>query len=237
MSVEPTSLAVTATSARALLVDAGRARARAEQCGVEAFQHYLAVRSAVAAARERSFTAVERLKQTQQLIERTRRRLVEGTERSAGRQRGDGNSFGIAPVALTAEDHRDIHPDTVRRAVAFIDGNAHQDLTVADIAAAINVSVRTVQAAFRRHLEITPTGYLRRVRLAHAHADLVLAGPGSTVSDIAARWGFFQPGRFAASYRTLYGCAPRETLLRRGHDSACVVCRLPSVLTGSQKAA
>ncbi|MGN5382482.1 helix-turn-helix domain-containing protein [Streptomyces lasalocidi] len=56
--------------------------------------------------------------------------------------------------------------------------------------------------------------YLRRVRLAHAHRDLLAADPhsGATVGGVAARWGFAHPGRFAALYRTVYGISPAETL-------------------------
>ncbi|MFG2603554.1 helix-turn-helix domain-containing protein [Streptomyces sp. NPDC048514] len=60
----------------------------------------------------------------------------------------------------------------------------------------------------------TPLAHLRRVRLAHAHHDLVAADPGTgiTVTAIAARWGFHHPGRFAAVYREAYRRSPHETL-------------------------
>lgn len=123
-----------------------------------------------------------------------------------------------ATTEPTGADRRDAHSDTLRRAVAYIDEHADQDLSVADIAAAVHVSVRTVQVAFRRHLDTTPMGYLRRVRLSHAHADLVAADPSGTVTvtAVAARWGFFQLGRFAAAYRAAYGCSPHQTLVQRG---------------------
>ncbi|GAA2254970.1 hypothetical protein GCM10010145_23770 [Streptomyces ruber] len=118
----------------------------------------------------------------------------------------------------TAGDRNDAHPATLRRAVAYIDEHAHTDLCVADIAAAVHVSIRTLQCAFRRHLDTTPMRYLRRVRLAHAHAELLAADPttGVTVTAVANRWGFFQPGRFAAAHRAAYGTTPHETLLHRG---------------------
>lgn len=80
----------------------------------------------------------------------------------------------------------------MRRAVAFIEENAHLDITVADIAAAVCVTTRAVQLAFQRHLDTTPTAYLRRARLARAHADLTRASPGDglTVTAVAYRWGF-----------------------------------------------
>jgi AraC-like DNA-binding protein len=113
----------------------------------------------------------------------------------------------------TMKDRRDAHPDTLRRAVAFVDENAHTGITAADIAAAANVTIRAVQLAFRRHLDMTPLEYLRRVRLDHAHRDLIAADPASqTVTAIACRWGFPSPGRFASLYRRAYGVAPSHTL-------------------------
>lgn len=111
-------------------------------------------------------------------------------------------------------DRRDAHPRTVRRAVAFIESDAHRDITVADIAAAAHVTIRALQYAFRRHLGTTPTELLRRVRLDHAHRELLAADPttGLTVTEVAARWGFLHPGRFAHYYRAAYGRSPLGTL-------------------------
>jgi AraC-like DNA-binding protein len=59
-------------------------------------------------------------------------------------------------------------------------------------------------------------GYVRLVRLRQAHLDLLAADPttGTTVTQVAARWGFFHPGRFARYYREIYGASPYQTLLR-----------------------
>ncbi|GKQ35311.1 hypothetical protein ALMP_18560 [Streptomyces sp. A012304] len=114
----------------------------------------------------------------------------------------------------TATDRKDAHPATLRLALSYIDDHAHEPLTVADIAAAAHVTVRALQYAFRRHLDTTPLAHLRRVRLSHAHAELLAANPldGTTVTEVAARWGFLHPGRFAALYRRAYGRPPHRTL-------------------------
>jgi AraC-like DNA-binding protein len=59
-------------------------------------------------------------------------------------------------------------------------------------------------------------GYLRLVRLREAHLELLAADPagGATVTGVAARWGFFHPGRFAHYYREVHGCSPYRTLSR-----------------------
>lgn len=119
-----------------------------------------------------------------------------------------------ALTSPTSADRHDSHPATLRRAITFIDDNAHTGITVADIAAAAHVTIRAIQLAFRRHLDITPTEYLRRVRLDHAHRELVEAAPGAqaTVTAIAYHWGFASPSRFAAVYRQAYGVTPSHTL-------------------------
>ncbi|MCI3241185.1 helix-turn-helix transcriptional regulator [Streptomyces spinosisporus] len=111
-------------------------------------------------------------------------------------------------------DSRDGHPAVLRRALAHIDDHADEPVTVAEIAAAAHVTVRALQYAFRRHLDTTPLAHLRRVRLALAHRDLVAADPTTdvTVTEIAARWGFHHPGRFASLYRETYHHAPHRTL-------------------------
>ena len=100
----------------------------------------------------------------------------------------------------------------MRRAITFIDEHAHQDIAGTEIAAAAGVTVRAVQLAFRRHLDTTPLGYLRRVRLDHAHRQLAAADPRhESVTAVAYRWGF-SSSRFAAYYRQAYGVLPSQTL-------------------------
>jgi AraC-like DNA-binding protein len=105
-------------------------------------------------------------------------------------------------------------PAVIRRAVAFVDANAHRDIGVAEIAEAARLGVRGLQVAFRRHRDQTPLEYLRQVRMEQARRELEGAEPGTTVAEVAARWGFSHPGRFAAEYRRLFGRHPSEALRR-----------------------
>jgi transcriptional regulator GlxA family with amidase domain len=122
------------------------------------------------------------------------------------------HGYGMEPPE-TVEIRHDAHPSTVRRAVSFIESHPDLDLSIADIARAASVSPRAVQLAFRRHLDTTPTAYLRRVRLEQAHQELcdATAGDGVTVTAVAARWGF-TPSRFTEHYRGAYGQLPSQTL-------------------------
>jgi AraC-like DNA-binding protein len=55
--------------------------------------------------------------------------------------------------------------------------------------------------------------YLRQVRMARAHEELLAADPElTTASAIARKWGFGHYGRFAAEYARRFCRKPSETL-------------------------
>jgi AraC-like DNA-binding protein len=119
----------------------------------------------------------------------------------------------VSDDSTTARDLRDATRATVWQAQRIIHDRAHDDLSLADIADECGVTPRTLQYAFRRHLDCTPNTYLRQVRLDLVH-QLLNAGSVATVGDAAARLGFFNPGRFAADYRQVFGENPGQTLAR-----------------------
>jgi AraC-like DNA-binding protein len=105
-------------------------------------------------------------------------------------------------------------PPALRRAVAYIDGHAHEPVTLTQVAEASGASAQELRHAFARHYSVTPSGYLRRVRLERAHAELRAADPrqGITVAGIARTWGWASPSQFAAAYRRRFGVPPGSTL-------------------------
>ncbi|WP_163789807.1 AraC family transcriptional regulator [Mycobacterium stomatepiae] len=107
-----------------------------------------------------------------------------------------------------------VRSPAVRRAIAYLEDCAAEDIRIRDVAAAARVSTRTLQQAFRQHLDTTPMAYLKSIRLARAHTDLRRAsvGEGVTVAAVAYRWGFANLGRFAADYRREFGRSPSEVL-------------------------
>ncbi|AQT81569.1 hypothetical protein B1R94_23410 [Mycolicibacterium litorale] len=117
-----------------------------------------------------------------------------------------------------ADAERAERPDPVsspllRRAIDYIHANSARDISMADIANAVSVTPRAVQYMFRRQLDTTPMGYLRRIRLERARHDLLAADPTrDTVAAIALRWGFAHTGRFSQIYRGEFGESPSATL-------------------------
>jgi transcriptional regulator GlxA family with amidase domain len=68
-----------------------------------------------------------------------------------------------------------------------------------------------------RHMGMSPMTYLRQVRLRRAHHELLGSDPSvETVASIAKRWGYTNPGRFAAAHAARYGETPAATLRRAG---------------------
>ncbi|MER7397515.1 AraC family transcriptional regulator [Streptomyces sp. NPDC000151] len=101
-------------------------------------------------------------------------------------------------------------PRPVKRAVDAMQADPAHPFTVLELARIAGVAPRSLQAGFKQHLETTPMAYLRRLRMECAHRDLVAAGPGVSVTEVAGRWGFTHLGRFAAAYRARYGRLPSQ---------------------------
>jgi AraC-like DNA-binding protein len=109
-------------------------------------------------------------------------------------------------------------PRAIRAALVAIEEDPGRYVTVSDIALGAGLSVRALEAGFRRYVHASPMAYLNRVRLSRAHEALEQADPETTTATaVAQRWGFGNYGRFASRYRQRYGCSPADTL--RGSDA------------------
>ena len=109
------------------------------------------------------------------------------------------------------EAEEDPTDETVRRAVRVIESHGSEVLNTGALAERCQVTPRALQYAFRKRLGCTPKQYLRRVRLDLAR-QAMRDGSAASVSDAAARHGFFNPGRFAVEYRGMFGENPGQTL-------------------------
>jgi len=99
--------------------------------------------------------------------------------------------------------------------VEYMEMNADEALTPQELARVGCMSVRTLHATFQQELGISCMAYLRRLRLDHVRTELLRAGRGDIrVTDVAMRWGFFHPSRFAQQYRERFGELPSDTVKR-----------------------
>ena len=86
--------------------------------------------------------------------------------------------------------------------------------SVHEIAAAVAVSVRSLEAGFREWKQETPVAFMRRLRLAAAHERLSRPTAQTTVTQVALSSGFLHLPRFAQYYRAAFSEHPSETLRR-----------------------
>jgi len=122
-------------------------------------------------------------------------------------------SLSLGPVdeeTETAYRHR----HTLARCEVLLE--AHPLVSATEIGAALGISDRMLRECCRKSFGMGPSRYrrLRRMQLVYytlRHEDPAMA----SVSAVARRYGFLNLGRFATSYRALYGESPSATLRRR----------------------
>lgn len=109
------------------------------------------------------------------------------------------------------------HQLIMRRFFAFVEANAERALYLSETCTAIGTTERTLRRCCQEQLGFGPKHYLLLRRMHLARRALRHADPANaTVASIAARFGFWDFGRFAAAYRDLFGEAPSVTLRHPG---------------------
>ena len=108
------------------------------------------------------------------------------------------------------------HAIVMRRFRRVLEEHPDQPLYIPEICRVIRVSERTLRLCCQEQLGMSPKRYLVLRRMQLARRALRAAPPDTaTVTDIATRFGFWQLGRFAVEYKTLFGEAPSITLRRQ----------------------
>ena len=107
-------------------------------------------------------------------------------------------------------------PELVSRVTRFLRENLGEPVRIAELSRLAGVSERTLRAAFRDALGLSPKQYTIAQRLRAAREALQTADPkATTVTDVAMTYGFFELGRFAGRYRVAFGESPSATLRHR----------------------
>ena len=107
------------------------------------------------------------------------------------------------------------HAIVMRRFHRVVEENPEQPLFIPEICKAIRVPGRTLRMCCQEHLGMSPKRYLLLRRMSLARRALRRAEPDATsVTEVATRYGFWQLGRFAIEYQSLFGESPSATLRR-----------------------
>jgi len=111
------------------------------------------------------------------------------------------------------------HAAIMRRLENFLEANPDRTLHLTDLCAAAAASDRSLRILCHEHLGMSPTRYLWLRRMHLARRALRMADPTTTtVTEIATSYAFWELGRFAVTYRSLFGESPSATLRRPPED-------------------
>ena len=107
------------------------------------------------------------------------------------------------------------HERIMRRFHKLIEEQPDQPFYIPEICTAIGIAERTLRLCCQEQLGMSPKQFLITRRMHMVRRELSRALPGTTkVTDVAAHYGFWEFGRFAAVYKSLYGELPSATLKR-----------------------
>ena len=121
-------------------------------------------------------------------------------------------SLGTNGVAEDLSAHRR-HEKIMRRVHGMIEQHPEEPVYLADLCAAAGVSERTLRTCCYESLGMGPKQYLQRRRMTLARQALHHGNAAeTTVTEIAAQFGFWQFGRFSVEYKALFGEMPSTTL-------------------------
>jgi AraC-like DNA-binding protein len=103
-------------------------------------------------------------------------------------------------------------PSAVRRVEEFIEANWDQPIDIQVMSTVAKVSARSLFRQFRKDRGYSPADFAKRVRLNRAREMLEQSPEGASVTQIALKCGFQNPGHFARDFRLTFGELPSATL-------------------------
>jgi two-component system response regulator YesN len=95
---------------------------------------------------------------------------------------------------------------TVLRVKGFIDHNFKTDIQVNVLADKFRLTTSHLCRSFRENLGVTPTKYIRKLRL--NEAERLICETSMSIAEISYIVGFNDPNYFARIFRNTYGFAP-----------------------------
>jgi AraC-like DNA-binding protein len=106
----------------------------------------------------------------------------------------------------------------VKQASLYIEAHLQDEIELADIAAAVNVSPRLLQKAFAQEYDCSPMRFVARTRLERIRQELERSSDTTRIIDVMMNYGITQGGKFAREYQQLFGEKPSDTL-KRAHQN------------------
>ena len=102
----------------------------------------------------------------------------------------------------------------VEHAVTLMEKNFSKPLSITMLAKQLNISVRALNRAFKKHANETPSNICRNMRLAQGH--WLLINTARTITQVALECGFSDAPHFSRLFKKNYGTSPGQIRVKDG---------------------
>lgn len=113
---------------------------------------------------------------------------------------------GHDPQRMTPGERYQFDNPTISRAIAAMEDNLDEPLSLSELAKASRISQRQLERLFREQMKTTAKAFYVRLRLERARQ--LLADSGRPVGEIALATGFASRAHFSRAYLRAFGTAP-----------------------------
>jgi AraC family ethanolamine operon transcriptional activator len=96
-------------------------------------------------------------------------------------------------------------------AQGYIKEHAHEGVSIHEVCQHLNISERSLRAAFHHEYGISPKAFLKGYQLTQVRRRLCHATT-ERIQDVANAWGFWHMGQFSRDYKRMFGELPSQTL-------------------------
>jgi transcriptional regulator GlxA family with amidase domain len=110
--------------------------------------------------------------------------------------------------------------EAVERAEAYLRAHIDGPVPLSMLCRVVGLSERALRDAFYSVRGMGPKRWIVGVRLQGVRNALTGCGGATTVTNAATAYGFYELGRFAATYREAFGERPSDTLRSAPHRTA-----------------
>ena len=104
------------------------------------------------------------------------------------------------------------HEKVRKKTLEYMHSNISENILMSDICAELGTSMSTLERVFKSAYDTGPKNYYKILKLHHFRRALLKAPEGTTITEIAAKYGFLHMGQLAVDYKKLFGESPQKHL-------------------------
>ena len=103
----------------------------------------------------------------------------------------------------------------LNKIIKYIEDNLCSDIDIGMLARSVNMSLYEFRRVFSFAAGIPISEYIRKRRMSRAAEDLL--AKNTSVTALAAKYGYDAPSSFSRAFKEFHGCGPNE-IMQRGHS-------------------